>query len=156
MQPTETSAWGWDTTRLFLASGVDVRNWDGYYGTALQAASARGHEGVVEYLLEHGATINGSGHHGTALQAAAHEGQERVVRLLVQRGADVNQRGRHGTALHATTKRSMSSIFVVLFVYKRLHYMRRRRRDTSRSLDGSLNRGPTSTRRTTTPRHRWI
>ncbi|KAF8142802.1 ankyrin repeat-containing domain protein [Mycena galopus ATCC 62051] len=101
---TATSAWSWDTTRFFLARGVDVREWDGYYGTALQAASACGHEGVVEYLLEHGATVDASGHHGTALQAAAHEGEERVVRLLVQRGADVNQIGRHGTALHAASQ----------------------------------------------------
>jgi hypothetical protein len=48
----DCSSWGrW-------APGADVNAKDGYHGSALQAASAKGHDAVIQRLLELGADIN--------------------------------------------------------------------------------------------------
>ena len=44
--------------RLLLEKGADVNAQGGYYGNALQAASARGHEAVVRLLLDKGARFS--------------------------------------------------------------------------------------------------
>ncbi|KDR65435.1 hypothetical protein GALMADRAFT_148708 [Galerina marginata CBS 339.88] len=63
----------------------------GWHGSALQAASEEGHEGVVKMLLEEGADVNAlGGWHGSALQAASEEGHEGVVKMLLENGADVD------------------------------------------------------------------
>jgi hypothetical protein len=79
----------------------------GYYGNALQAASAGGHETVVRLLLKKGADANAQGgYYGNALQAASAGGHETVVRLLLEKGADVNtQGGYYGNALQAASTR---------------------------------------------------
>jgi ankyrin repeat protein len=71
--------------------------------SAMQAASAGGHEAMVKMLLDKGADINAqSGQYGNALQAASSRGHEAVVRLLLDKGADVNaQGGEYGNALQA-------------------------------------------------------
>jgi len=43
-----------------LAKGADI-NAQGTYGNALQAASAKGHQAVVELLLAKGADVNAQG-----------------------------------------------------------------------------------------------
>jgi predicted kinase len=40
---------------------VDVNAQGGYYGNALQAASFKGHQGVVKLLLEEGADVIADG-----------------------------------------------------------------------------------------------
>ncbi|KAI9794459.1 MAG: hypothetical protein M1816_005529 [Peltula sp. TS41687] len=83
-----------DISLLITEAGADVNTQGGAYGTALQAASHRGHESVVERLLEAGAHVNAQGgEYGTALQAASHKGHERVVERLLEAGADVNAQG---------------------------------------------------------------
>uniref|UniRef100_A0A8H8CH39 NACHT domain-containing protein n=1 Tax=Psilocybe cubensis TaxID=181762 RepID=A0A8H8CH39_PSICU len=89
------------------AIDVNVNTVGGKYGTALQAASNRGHELVVETLLKHGADVNAvAGKYGTALQAACYRGHESVVQALLKHGADVNVvSGKYGTALQSATLR---------------------------------------------------
>ncbi|KAK5947991.1 hypothetical protein OHC33_010975 [Knufia fluminis] len=76
------------------------------YSNALQAASAGGHEKVVQILVEQGADVNTQGgHFGNALQAASARGHEKVVQMLLERGADVNaQAGYFGNALYAASE----------------------------------------------------
>ncbi|KAL9105023.1 MAG: hypothetical protein Q9163_000120 [Psora crenata] len=75
----------------------------GRYGNALQAASLRGHEKVVQILLEKGSDINAQGgHFGNALQAASAKGHEEVVQILLKKGSNINaQSGHFGNALQA-------------------------------------------------------
>ncbi|KAJ7443983.1 hypothetical protein FB451DRAFT_1376537 [Mycena latifolia] len=90
--------------------GANANCQGGFYGTALQAASAGGHESVAQFLVEKGADVNVQGGPcGTALQAASCWGHKLhlepdMSRLLnfVEKGADVNaQGGKYGTALQA-------------------------------------------------------
>ncbi|ORY68357.1 uncharacterized protein BCR38DRAFT_471936 [Pseudomassariella vexata] len=63
----------------------------GQYGTALQAASVKGHEKIVQLLLEKGADIHVQAEHfGTVLQAASYGGDEKIVQLLLEKGADIH------------------------------------------------------------------
>ena len=75
----------------------------GYCGNALQAASDRGHDQVVQMLLDKGADVNAQcGIYGNALQAASEGGYEQVVQMLLDNGVDVNaQGGSYGNALQA-------------------------------------------------------
>ncbi|RYP75133.1 hypothetical protein DL771_002594 [Monosporascus sp. 5C6A] len=77
------------------ADGYRRGNWkDGYYGNALQAASANGHEKVVKLLLSKGADVNAQGGtYGNALQEASANGHEKVVKLLLNRGAGADAQG---------------------------------------------------------------
>ena len=60
----------------------------GFYGNALQAASYKGHEKLVELLLDKGADVNAQGgYYGNALQVASDKGHEKLVELLLGRGA---------------------------------------------------------------------
>ncbi|KAJ7872996.1 hypothetical protein B0H13DRAFT_1723593, partial [Mycena leptocephala] len=73
-------------------ANIDVEG--GHYGTALHAASARGHKGIILALLNKGANINAEGGDwGTALQAASARGYEVIVMVLLEKGANVNAEG---------------------------------------------------------------
>lgn len=89
---------------LLLEKGAEVNAKGGYYGNALQAASARGHQEVVALLLEKGAEVNAQGgHYGNALQAALVRGHQEVVACLLAKGAEVSVNGEYdGNALRAT------------------------------------------------------
>jgi ankyrin repeat protein len=72
-----------ESARLLLEKGADVNAQGGGYGTAMQAASARGHDQIVQRLLEGGADVNAQGGYwGTALQAASIYGHDQIVQLL--------------------------------------------------------------------------
>jgi ankyrin repeat protein len=73
---------------LLLEKGADVNAQGGYYGNALQAASAGGDEAIVKLLFEKGADFNAQGgYYGNALQAASAGGDEAIVKLLLEMGA---------------------------------------------------------------------
>ncbi|KAJ0133227.1 hypothetical protein HZ326_23694 [Fusarium oxysporum f. sp. albedinis] len=89
-----------ETVRVLLSTNRNVNAQGGYYGTALQAASAKGRKEVVRLLLDEGADVNAQGgRYGGALQAASGEGHTEIVRLLLNEGADVNTQGEYCTAL---------------------------------------------------------
>src|SRR5262244_1391178 len=75
-----------------IESNVDINERYGVHGSALLVASSKGHERIMELLLQHGAHVNAPGgqYHDTALQQASFRGHERVVELLLQHSADVD------------------------------------------------------------------
>tara|TARA_R110002003_G_scaffold2558_1_gene24472 strand:+ start:1917 stop:2291 length:375 start_codon:yes stop_codon:yes gene_type:complete len=73
---------------LLLDKGADVNAQGGYYGNALQAASARGDKEIATLLLDKDADINAQGgHYGIALQAALARGDKEMATLLQKQGA---------------------------------------------------------------------
>jgi len=110
-----------NAVKCLLYQGADVKARGGYYGTALQVASARGHEKVVELLLSYGADVNerGGRFYDTALQVASAGGYEKVVKLLLSNGADVNAKGGedYGMALQAASARGYEKIVELLLSY---------------------------------------
>ncbi|KFZ15421.1 hypothetical protein V502_05625 [Pseudogymnoascus sp. VKM F-4520 (FW-2644)] len=88
----------------------------GFYGNALQAASAGGHEQVVKLLLDKSADVNAQGgFYGNALQAASDEGHKQVVKLLLDKSADVNAQGRfYSNALQAASAEGHEQVVKLL------------------------------------------
>ncbi|KAH7309366.1 ankyrin repeat-containing domain protein [Rhexocercosporidium sp. MPI-PUGE-AT-0058] len=101
---------------LLLEERVDVNAQGGYYGNALQAALAGGHEAIAILLLEKGADVNAQGgEYGNALQAASAGGHEAIAVLLLEKGAGVNAQGRvYGSALQAASTEGHEAITVLL------------------------------------------
>ncbi|TFY57634.1 hypothetical protein EVG20_g8467 [Dentipellis fragilis] len=102
--------------RLLLEEGPDINAQIHEYGTALIAASYRGHIEIAQILLQEGAEINAqAGEYGTALIAASYWGHTEIAQILLQKGADVNaQAGKYGTALVAALYWSHTKIFNIL------------------------------------------
>ena len=91
--------------KVLTESGMNVNTEGGFYGKALSAASAKGHEAVANLLIQQKADVNAFGgrHVATALQLAAFYEWVQIVEMLIKHGADVNAIGCefYGTALHA-------------------------------------------------------
>ncbi|KAK7462262.1 hypothetical protein VKT23_007863 [Stygiomarasmius scandens] len=69
-------------------STVDINAIGGYYGTALQVASYRGHKAIVEFLLDKGADVNVKGGDLTnALNAAVAGDHDSIAKFLLDKGA---------------------------------------------------------------------
>jgi ankyrin repeat protein len=67
---------------------AEVNAQGGDYGNVLQAASAKGHDKVVQMLMVAGAHVNAQGGlHGNALYAASLGGHGKVVQMLIDAGA---------------------------------------------------------------------
>jgi ankyrin repeat protein len=81
-----------------------------------RAASHRGHDQIVQLLLEAGADINAQcGCHGSALQAAIVKGHGQIVERLLERGADVNgPGGSYDNALQAAEAYGYEQILQLL------------------------------------------
>lgn len=61
------------------------------YGTALQAASFKGHTDIVTMLLQYKANVNLQyGGYGSALISAAIGGKKDIVEILIKNGAEIN------------------------------------------------------------------
>ncbi|KAI4242711.1 MAG: hypothetical protein L6R42_010937, partial [Xanthoria sp. 1 TBL-2021] len=73
---------------MLLDKGAYVNAQGGSYRNALQAASAGGHDQVVQMLLDKGADVNAQGgFYGNALEAASAGGHDQVVQMLLDKGA---------------------------------------------------------------------
>ena len=92
----------------------DINAKGGHYGNALQAASFRGHEKIVQILLDAGADVNLKEQYGIGLQEASKNGHENVVQILLDAGADVNNRGRYDSALQAASASGHEKIVQIL------------------------------------------
>jgi ankyrin repeat protein len=77
----------------------------GLYGTALQAACAKGHRSAVKQLCNSGVNINiEGGRHGTAINAAAYCRHQSIVQDLANLEADIEIADIHGwTPLRSAT-----------------------------------------------------
>ncbi|KIW85537.1 hypothetical protein Z517_00929 [Fonsecaea pedrosoi CBS 271.37] len=105
---------------ILAEGGADVNAQGGDFGNALQAASYRAYQQIVERLLEAGADVNAQGgHFGNALQAASWSGDQQIVERLLEAGADrlleagadVNaQGGKYGNALRAALHRNRHGV----------------------------------------------
>ena len=88
------------------ASLISARDTDG--STPLHCATWKGHRGVVELLLKHGADVNAKNnndHWGTTpLHAAAHANQRAIAELLLAHGADVHAINLNGRTPLAETE----------------------------------------------------
>lgn len=75
--------------------------------TPLYFAAQRGHLGVAELLVSHGADVNAQTNFGTPLQIAARQNRVEIVRLLLDNGADPNLAGGEDlkTPLHDAAER---------------------------------------------------
>ncbi|KAJ7154897.1 hypothetical protein C8R43DRAFT_884989, partial [Mycena crocata] len=64
--------------RLLIRIGADMNARSERYGTAVQAASNKGHLSVVRFLIDADADVDVfSGPYGTALQAASYMGHDK-------------------------------------------------------------------------------
>ncbi|KAB2570428.1 Ankyrin repeat domain-containing protein 50 [Lasiodiplodia theobromae] len=95
-----------------LLERCDVNVQGGLYGYPLQAAAFKGHESIVQLLVEHGADVNAQGGlNGNALHAASTEGHVGTMRVLLDHGVSANVRGEaYGTALYAATTTRCCSV----------------------------------------------
>ncbi|KAG9524153.1 ankyrin repeat protein, partial [Aureobasidium melanogenum] len=105
-----------------LSRGADPNAGGGWYGSALQAASAIGSLQIVQLLLDHGADTNATGgFHGDALHAAAYEGHVNTLNLLLRYGANTGalelERGSAATALQVAAYRGHAQIVEALLMH---------------------------------------
>ena len=85
---------------------ISARDSDG--STPLHCATWKGHERLVQVLLENGADANATNnndHWGTTpLHAAAHGNQRAIAELLIKHGADIHAKNLNGRTPLAETE----------------------------------------------------
>ncbi|KAM6953377.1 ankyrin repeat and SAM domain-containing protein 6 [Aplochiton taeniatus] len=87
-----------DITRGLSLVPVDCTDEEG--NTALQFASASGHENLVRFLLRKGASVDSRNNYGwTPLMQAARFGHMSVAHILQENGAEINGRNRLGASV---------------------------------------------------------
>jgi ankyrin repeat protein len=95
------SLFGLETIVAYLRDhvGLDINHQDGLNRTALQAASSKGHESLVKYILGSAADVNAADKDGwTPLNLACVSGNLSVVQVLLEKGADITVANNEGCA----------------------------------------------------------
>jgi ankyrin repeat domain-containing protein 50 len=88
---------------------------DGTYDNALQAASKKGHDKVVQILIDAGADVNTqTKQYDNALQAASYQGYDKIGQMLINAGANVNQSGKYDNALLTASEKGYDKIVQML------------------------------------------
>uniref|UniRef100_A0A8C2ZRF7 Ankyrin repeat and sterile alpha motif domain containing 6 n=1 Tax=Cyclopterus lumpus TaxID=8103 RepID=A0A8C2ZRF7_CYCLU len=83
-----------------MLSLVPVDSTDEEGNTALQFASASGHENLVRFLLRKGTSVDSRNNYGwTPLMQAARFGHLTVAHILLENGAEINGRNRLGASV---------------------------------------------------------
>ncbi|XP_056290487.1 ankyrin repeat and SAM domain-containing protein 6-like isoform X2 [Pseudoliparis swirei] len=83
-----------------MLSLVPVDSTDEEGNTALQFASASGHENLVRFLLRKGTSVDSRNNYGwTPLMQAARFGHLTVAHILLENGAEINGRSRLGASV---------------------------------------------------------
>uniref|UniRef100_UPI0037E96708 ankyrin repeat and SAM domain-containing protein 6-like n=1 Tax=Semicossyphus pulcher TaxID=241346 RepID=UPI0037E96708 len=87
-----------NTADMLSLVPVDCTDEEG--NTALQFASASGHENLVRFLLRKGASVDSRNNYGwTPLMQAARFGHLTVAHILLENGAEINGRNRLGASV---------------------------------------------------------
>ena len=84
-----------------------------FWQKPLALAASSGHVQVVDYLLQHGADVNGTDLNGDSalMSAVCHLGTLQIVQMLLENGADVNHRdAQNKSVLEWATERSSQEI----------------------------------------------
>jgi ankyrin repeat protein len=82
--------------QTLLGRGADPKWQGGYYGNALQGATANNLREMVQLLVEYGADVNAQvGHYGNALTAAARHPLhfQEMASFFIRLGADIDAQG---------------------------------------------------------------
>lgn len=106
-----------------LAQDFSFAAQDGQFANALQTASFRGHDAIVNsLLLDFDVDVNEKGgEYGSALQAAAYAGHLSIVEILINASADVNStEGKHGSALRAARSQGHNAVVTLLLQHDAL------------------------------------
>jgi ankyrin repeat protein len=96
-------------TRQNRSSGIEL---PADKGPVQKEASYRGHEQIVQQLLEKGANVNKEGGgYGTALYAAVSRNHHQIVQRLLDAGADITARGHGGRYEEGGTALQAASLY---------------------------------------------
>ena len=114
-----------EAVRLLIAHKADLEN-ERYHYTALAYAAYKGHERIVQFLLDRGARVNADAENGvsyvnTPLMMASMQGHQSTAMMLLKAGADPRVRvvGGH-TARELAAKHQHSSLARTLACAERI------------------------------------
>lgn len=110
---------------FLLARGATIKTFVSGMSPLICAAQ-RDSPAMIEFLLDHGANINGSSRWGrTALMTAACEPSPNVLRLLLERGADIHMGDNEGrTVFGLLTECDESKVKETKALLEEFHYSR--------------------------------
>ncbi|MDR2677860.1 MAG: ankyrin repeat domain-containing protein [Zoogloeaceae bacterium] len=86
-----------DMLTLFYTRGADVNKTNKVGEQAILLAAWKGHARIVDWLLEHGASLDRPEGQWSALHYAAFSGHQELVQHLLDRGAHINARSPNGS-----------------------------------------------------------
>ena len=110
-----------DVARQLLLAGREINARDRYGQTGLMLAAHRGHQALLELLIENGADLNVTAKYGlSALMLAIVSGHKEIALRLVRAGADLGLRGKGSpgfigkTAYDLAVEREMKELYEAL------------------------------------------